>query len=122
MASGIRRAFATAAASRFESLTSSSTWREEIDSLREAKKWDEALDLYRRLGKDKDPAIETLILGQKAFSEGDAEGARKHWKGLIENSKPAELIPYLVRRKKKITKQCTNHHFLTKYNRKPRHY
>lgn len=98
---GIRRAFATAAASRFESLTSSSTWREELDGLREIGKWDEALDMYKKLGKDKDPAIETLVLGQKALSDGDTEGARKYWKNLTENANQQELS-CIVRKLKQI--------------------
>lgn len=74
------------AASRF---ASSFGWRGDIENLREEERFDEALDIYSRFGKDKDNAIELLLLGQKAEIEGDIDMATKHW-GSIENGNAKE--------------------------------
>ena len=96
MHSTFKKVTKTVASSRLaESLSSSVSWRDEIDNIREAERWDDALEYYRRLGKDKDHAVEVLILGQKQFSEGASDDARKNWQSLVDNNKPEE-ISYLV--------------------------
>ena len=67
------------AASRLTGAAPLATWRDEVDSLREAHKWDSALETYRRLGKDKDASIEVLVLGQKALAEGNHQEATDQW-------------------------------------------
>lgn len=82
------------AASRFTGATPFANWRDEVDSLREAHKWDQALETYRRLAKDKDPSLYTLVLGQKAYDEEDLATARKEWTSLAEKGGGADDFPH----------------------------
>ena len=84
------------AASRFTGATPFANWRDEVDSLREAHKWDQALETYRRLAKDKDPSLCTLVLGQKARDEGDLVTARNEWSSLSEKGGGADDFPHYV--------------------------